>query len=299
MHSHRKGIVAYLLIAFGLAWAGFETIYRVKGLSKVAVLAPVALSAFAPAIACLIVRKWVTREGFADAGLRLHLRKWPYYLVAWLLPVGVMACVVILAPIFGAGRPDFSLERGFRYFASLGKPLPAWTPHSLLPVLCLLLVQAIFAAPISFGEEFGWRGYLQLRLFPNNPVLSAIATGIIWGYWHFPAAIRGYSYPDNPIIGALFMYPIFGIVFSIIFGWLVQKTGSIWSSSLAHAATNVVGGTLSILLFGGAANFLFASTAGLLGLISLGAMSAWIVFTGQLKPAVQASNESARTAQAS
>ncbi len=103
MNSHRKGIIAYLLVAFGLAWAGFETIYRVKGLSHFTVLVPTALSAFAPAIACFVVRKWVTREGFADAGLRLHLRKWPYYLVAWLLPVAVMACVVILAPIFHAG----------------------------------------------------------------------------------------------------------------------------------------------------------------------------------------------------
>jgi membrane protease YdiL (CAAX protease family) len=288
MNSHRKGIVAYLLIAFGLAWAGFETIYRVKGLSKVTVLAPVALSAYAPAIACFIVRKWVTREGFADAGLRLHLRKWPYYLVAWLLPVAVMACVVILAPLFRAGTADFSLERGFQYMASLGKPVPAWTPHSLLPLLCLLLVSAVLGAPISFGEEFGWRGYLQLRLFPNNPALSAVGTGVIWGLWHFPAAIRGFGYPDNPIVGALIMYPIFGIVFSIIFGWLVQKTGSIWSSSLAHAATNNVGGNLSTLLFAGGASFLYASIRGILGLIPLAALSAWIVFTGQLKPAAEA-----------
>jgi uncharacterized protein len=128
----------------------------------------VALSAFAPAIACFVVRKWVTREGFADAGLRLRLPKWPYYLVAWLLPVAVMVCVVILAPIFGAGTADFSLERGIKY-ASLGKTFPSWAPHSLLPLLCLLLVQAIIASPVSFGEEFGWRGYLQKRLFPQNP----------------------------------------------------------------------------------------------------------------------------------
>ena len=72
---------------------------------------------------------------------------------------------------------------------------------------------------------------------PNNPVLSAVGTGVIWGYWHFPAAIRGYSYPANPIIGALIMYPIFGIVLSIIFGWLVQKTGKrlvIQSCSRCH-----------------------------------------------------------------
>ncbi len=177
--------------------------------------------------------------------------------------------------------------------ASLGKPVPAWTPHSLFPLLCIWLVQAILSAPISFGEEFGWRGYLQKRLFPENPVLSAVGTGVIWGLWHFPAAIRGYSYPDNPIVGALIMYPIFGAVLSIIYGWLVQKTGSIWSSSLAHAAANAVGGDLFIILFGGGASFLYASIGGILGLIPLGALSAWIVFTGQLKAAVELPNESA------
>ena len=122
MHSHRKGIIAYLLIAFGLAWVGFETMYRSKGIPLRTVA--LAASAFAPAIACFVVRKWVTREGFADAGLRLHLRKWPFYLVAWLLPVAVVACVVILAPLFGAGTADFSLERGFQYMAFVREDIP-------------------------------------------------------------------------------------------------------------------------------------------------------------------------------
>ena len=211
-----------------------------------------------------------------------------------------MACVVILAPIYSERvRPDFSLERRVPVLRFARKATSCLdSPQPVAPALPLAGA-AVFAAPVSFGEEFGWRGYLQLRLFPNNPVLSAVGTGVIWGMWHFPAAIRGYTYPHNPIIGALIMYPLFGIVLSIIYGWLVQKTGSIWSSSLAHAANNAVGGQLSMLLFGGAANVLFASIEGLLGLIPLAALSAWIVFTGQLKPAVQASNESARTAQAS
>ena len=286
MNSHRKGIVAFLLIAFGLAWAGWEVVIR----AGVSVRSPLALYAlptgFAPAIACFVVRKWVTREGFADAGLRLHLRKWPYYLVAWLLPIAVMACVVILAPIFGAGQADFSLERGFKYMALLGAPHRAWAPRSLMPLLGIFLVAAILLSPILFGEEFGWRGYLQLRLFPNKPVLSAVGTGVIWGLWHLPLNLRGYNFPDHPILGALVIFPVSTIFLSILFGWLVQKTGSIWSSSLAHAATNGVGGNLFLLLFGGGgASFLYVSVLGLLGWIPLGALSAWIVFTGQLKPA--------------
>lgn len=195
MNTNRKGIVAYLLIAFGLAWAGFEAMYRSNGIPLKT--AGVAISAFAPAVGCFVVRKWVTREGFADAGLRLHLRKWPYYLVAWLLPIAVVACIVILSPIFGAGTADFSMNPGFQTYASAGKPLPAWYPRGLVPLLCIWLVQAIVGAPVSFGEEFGWRGYLQKRLFPENPVLSAVVTGIIWGYWHFPGRHTRLQLPEQ------------------------------------------------------------------------------------------------------
>ena len=285
MNSHRKGIVAYLLIAFGLAWSSWEAMYRLKATVPAASLSPlVALSGFAPAIACFVVRKWITHEGFADAGLRLHLRKWPYYVVGWLLPLVVVTFIVVLAPLFGMGTADFSLERGLQYLASLGKPVPVWAPHSLAPLTGFFLLEAVFAVPVLFGEEFGWRGYLQNRLFPANPVLSAVATGIIWGLWHLPITLRGFGFPDSPKVGALIMYPVFCIFASIIFSWLVLKTGSIWSSSLAHASTNAVGGGLSILLFGGGANFLYLSYGGILAWIPLGALSAWIVFSGQLTP---------------
>lgn len=301
MNTRRKGTIAYLLIAFGLAWAIWEAVYRFAGTKHpVVALAFASPSAFAPAIACFVVRKWITREGFADAGLRLHLRKWPYYIFGWLLPLAVMAFVVILAPVLGVVNADFSLERGFKYLASLGGAIPVWFPRSLAFFVSYWLVKAIVGAPILFGEEFGWRGYLQKRLFPSNPVLSAVATGIIWGLWHLPITLRGYGFPDNPRFGALVMYPLFCIFASIIFGWLVLKTGSIWSSSLAHASTNAVGGGISIILFGGGANFLYVSIGGFLAMIPLGALSAWIVFTGQLKPAAAApvSEELRRAAQA-
>ena len=114
---------------------------------------------------------------------------------------------------------------------------------------------------------------------------GAVVTGLIWALWHFPENLRGYNFPDNPLVGGLFIFPVGAIFLSIIFGWLRLKTGSVWSSSLAHAAFNVIGGSLFLMLFAGGGNFLFVSLAGILGWIPLGALSAWIVFTGQLNPA--------------
>jgi membrane protease YdiL (CAAX protease family) len=289
MNTRTKGIVVYLLIAFGLAWIPWELVIR-HGISVHSAMFQFASlpSAFAPAFAAFVVRKWVTREGFADAGLRLNLSKWRYYLVGWLLPVVVVGCIVVLAPLLRIGRADFSLARGFRHILPPGTTLPH-LPNVWL-VLISLLITSVFLAPISFGEEFGWRSYLQLRLFPQQPLLSAVVTGLFWSFWHFPVLLRGYAFPDNPYSG-LVVFTVSAVLLSIIFGWLRLKTGSIWSTSLAHAATNAVGANMSALLFVGGASLLYVLDLGILGWVPLGALSAWIVFTGQLKPAVSLPNK--------
>jgi membrane protease YdiL (CAAX protease family) len=284
MNIRTKGILAYLLIAFGLAWIPWEIVIRMGVSVRTAQFQIASLPiAFAPAFAAFVVRKWVTREGFTDAGLRLNLSKWRYYLVGWLLPVVVVGGIVILAPLLGIGSADFSLVRGLSHILPPGRALPH-LPNVWL-ILITLLVTSLFLAPISFGEEFGWRGYLQLRLFPRRPVLSAVATGLIWSLWHFPVLIRGYAFPDNPYLG-LVIFSVSTVLLSIIFGWLRLKTGSIWSTSLAHAATNAVGGNLTAFLFIGGASLIWVLDLGILAWIPLGALSAWIVFTGQLKPAL-------------
>ena len=277
-----------MLIAFGMAWVNWEIVFRLgisfdNPLFKIAACPAV----FAPAIAAFVVRKWVSHEGFADAGLRLNLRKWPYYIVAWLFPLVVVGCIVVLTPLVGLGKADFSLARGLQYLHPGGVPTNVsatlWLRIDALPFI------AILGAPILFGEEFGWRGYLQPRLFSERPLLGAVSTGLIWAAWHFPLNLRGYNFPDHPFIGGLVLFPIGAIFLSIIFGWLFLKTGSIWSSALAHSATNSLG-PLILLLFGGVPSLVFISYVGILGLIPLGALSAWIILTGQLSPETKKTN---------
>jgi len=283
--NNTKGVIAYLPLAFGIAWANWEFVLRHgfavdNPLFKVLAMP----GAVAPAIAAFIVRMWITREGFADAGLKIDITKWPYYLVAFFLPLVVVGSLVVLSPLFGFGSADFTLARGLREAMPHGVP-PPLLEHPWIVVLSLP-INALFATPILFGEEFGWRSYLQLRLFPERPVLAAVATGIIWGVWHYPINLRGYNYPDHRLVG-LIVFPIATIFLSIIFGWLRMKTRSIWCPSLAHAATNAIGGSLLLLLLG-SKNAIFTSYAGILGYVPLGLLSAWIVFTGQLKPAASA-----------
>jgi membrane protease YdiL (CAAX protease family) len=284
MTGKTKGIVLYLVVAFGMAWVLWEIPLRF-GLSPQSPLFQLAAlpGAFAPAVAAIVVRKWVTREGFADAGLRLNLRKWRYYLVAWLLPLPVTAVIVVLTVALGIGQPDFSLLRALRTLAPEGTSVPSSVPPGLLLVVPIqLLVTALLATPILWGEEFGWRGYLQVRLLGQRPLLAAVTTGLIWGVWHYPVNLRGYNFPGHPVLG-LVVFPVSTILLSIIFGWLRLRTGSVWAASLAHAATNAIGGSLITLLFAGGPDSIFVGYLGLLGWLPLGALCAWIVFSGQLR----------------
>jgi membrane protease YdiL (CAAX protease family) len=270
MNQNTKGIAAFILITFVMAWVLWEIPLRL-GLD---ILNPifqyVALpGAFSPAIAAIVVRKWITREGFADAGLKPSLSKsWRYYLVAWLMPLFVSAIVIGLVVALGIGSPDFTLQRAMSVLApgTEAPVVPSFT-WALMPLG--LLVAALFSTFLLWGEEFGWRGYLQIRLFAERPLLAAVTTGIIWGIWHYPLNLRGYNFPEHPFLGLL-VFPISTVLLSIIFGWLRLRTGSVWAPSLAHAATNSVGGSLTVLLFLGGAGLPVHQLSGTAGLDSSG-----------------------------
>ena len=267
------GIISYLVLAFGVAWGSWELLLP-AGLTSRTLFSLYALpGAFAPALATFIVRKWITREGFADAGLALNLSKWRYYLVAWFLPFLGIGFILICAPLLGFPHPDFSLSH---LGAQAKLPRALQGVNVVVVILVSLTTTALLATPVLFGEEFGWRGYLQLRLFPGRPTLAAIATGVIWGVWHWPAIVRGYEFGGNPIIvtGA---FCVGAILSSIIFGWLREKSGSVWVTSLAHSATNAIGGSVTALWFPDRSDWIFVSYLGVLGWIPLALVCALIL----------------------
>jgi membrane protease YdiL (CAAX protease family) len=186
--------------------------------------------------------------------------------------------------MLGIAYPDFTFQRAIEALAP-GTKVPAIPVFILFLVPVYLLIAALFSTFFLFGEEFGWRGYPQMRLFSGQPLLAAISTGIIWGIWHYPINIRGYNFPDHPVLGLL-VFPVTTVMLSIIFGWLRLRSGSIWTACLAHAATNSIGATLTMSLFLGGGDSILFSYLGLIGWIPLGALCLWIVLTGRLKTPV-------------
>lgn len=280
MKNSRKGIIVYVIIAFGVAW-GIWGILFASGISPRHPDFQLwgTLPGFAPALAAIIVRKWITREGFSDAALRPNFKRWRFYLTAWLLPLGVAAVIIGLAVIFRISTPDPTLQRAYQILAPLDGPpkLLLTLPLPILPMLITLLTTLLI-----WGEEFGWRGYLQLRLFPDRPVRAAAVTGLIWAAWHIPLILAsGDQYGDTPLEGLL-VFPITGMLLAVIWGWFRLKTGSIWGACLAHAATNSLGSLMLISLFYGGPHWTWVSYFGILGWLPLGLISAAIIFSGQL-----------------
>jgi membrane protease YdiL (CAAX protease family) len=277
-----KGVLVYLAVAFLPAWLLWEGALALgfSPANPVTFQFVVLPGAFAPAAAAWIVRRWVTREGFGDAGLRLNLRRgWPYYLVGWLLPLAVLGVVAALGAGLGVLSPDLTFRQGLARLVP-GAVVPTLPPGVATALPVLLLLQALMFSPLLWGEEFGWRGYLQVRLFPRRPLAAAAATGVIWGLWHLPLNLRGYNFPGHPATG-MAVFTVSTVLLSIVFGWLRVRSGSVWSSSLAHAATNTVGGSLSLLLFAGTRP-LFSGYLGILSWVPLGALCIWIAASRRL-----------------
>lgn len=269
MHTNaRRGIIVYLVIAFGLAWLPFAP--ALAGHDPVAIF----LMPIAPAIAAVVVRRWVTREGFGDSGLRPRLRqRWPFYLLAALWPIAATLLSVPLALLLGAAPEGFDIPWGIE--------APGWT------TLLTWVLGSIAIAPIIMGEEIGWRGYLQVRLLADRPWRAAIATGVIWGVWHYPLILTGGENTEDRAL-TLLLFPIATTSLSVFLGWLRMCTGDIWAGSVAHAANNVTEDSWHRLAFTGQASGVPAMPANVVVVIAEAIVLVGIVAVSSLRRAQRA-----------
>lgn len=104
-----------------------------------------------------------------------------------------------------------------------------------LPIMLPLNIIMGFIA--YFGEEFGWRGYLQPRLqILFGKKLGVILLGVIWGMWHLPLCVTLYG-TTTPIC-SIISYPFSCTFLAIFFGLAYMKTGNLWSTIILHMVNN-------------------------------------------------------------
>lgn len=100
-----------------------------------------------------------------------------------------------------------------------------------------VLLAPILAIVISFGEEYGWRGYLQNELFKWGRARGVLLLGVIWGAWHWPLILMGYNYPGYPVLGVLLM-TLYTIGLAVVLGYAVLRSGSVLLAAYLHALNN-------------------------------------------------------------
>jgi membrane protease YdiL (CAAX protease family) len=179
------------------------------------------------------------KEAMGRAGLRGG-KLW-HYLVFGLLIILLYGLMTGLNAVFGLGQvvdvKDFLKQ------ASGGQAtgMDTWPQYA---ILLLLGAQTIILGPvigllIAFGEEYGWRGYLQSELVKLGKIRGILLLGVIWGLWHAPVIAMGHNYPGYPILGPILMIAYTtGLAF--VFGYAVLKSGSVWLAAFLHALNNQV-----------------------------------------------------------
>ena len=144
----------------------------------------------------------------------------------------------------------FGLQTLLNMLFNLGKtadlsPLLAQLPptgmsqEALLAVLALntVILGPFLGLLVAFGEEYGWRGYLQPALYGLGKVKGVALLGVIWGIWHWPVIWMGYNFPGNPILGSLLMV-LYCVGLGFFLGYAVLKAKGVWIAAFLHALAN-------------------------------------------------------------
>jgi uncharacterized protein len=258
-----RGIVWFVVIAYGLAWLlDLPMALSGKGLSS-PWASLIVLQNFTPAVATLLVARWISPLPHMRraTGLRWGAKgsRWGWY---WLFGLLGLTVFNVAAPFVGALFGVFPLDlahlsglRTFLQSAPGGAHLVGQTSLKTIALLIIvtLPLQALIIAPINFGEEWGWRGYLLPQLLPLGQWPALLISGAIWGFWHAPLILMGFDYPQHHILGVV-LITLFGMIIGTVLGWTRLATGSVWPAVFGHAAidANQVAGGVYVLLPAGA-----------------------------------------------
>ena len=253
LDTRRIGV--FLLLAFGISWAIGGVIYATGGLRDSPQMIPGFTLAtlllaggymFGPALANVLTRL-ATDEGSENSWLRPRVRTgWKYWVAAWFLPpILTLLGVGVFYALFPAHfDPTMEGLRGVLGAAAGDAEIDPQLVAAVQLVSALTfgtLINCVF----TFGEEFGWRGYLLPKLLPLGPRRATLAVGAIWGVWHWPVILMGYNYGFD-YAGAPWAGPLAMVWFTVIAGvflaWVSVRGGSVWPAVIGHAAINAIAG---------------------------------------------------------
>ncbi len=195
----------------------------------------------------VVLRIFSGKEAFGRVGLSGGKVKY------WVLFGTVLALIYVamagLNLLFGLGQ---TVDAQIMLKELAGGQATGMEGISNAALLLVTGVQSVLLAPflallIAFGEEYGWRGYLQGELVKLGKVRGILLVGVIWGLWHAPIIAMGHNYPGYPVLGILLM-TLYTIALAFFFGFAVLVSGSIWLAAWLHALNNQVLSFLTLMV---------------------------------------------------
>lgn len=124
------------------------------------------------------------------------------------------------------------------------KPKPADIINNLSKILFGIVINLILGFALFFGEEFGWRYFLQPRLQKiYGKKVGVIILGAIWGVWHWPLCMTLYS-PKTPVY-CMINHVTSCVALGVFLGYAYMKTENLWAPILIHLVNNCIGISIS------------------------------------------------------
>ena len=148
----------------------------------------------------------------------------------------------VFLPVIIEGIANNNLSEFFTEYAQLLKQPLFYASIVSLPFNYLMTIAAFF------GEEYGWRYFLQPVMQKKFGMKAGvILLGIVWGLWHLPVDTMFYTKDSVPqmIVGQI----ITCVSIGIFFGFVYLKTNNIWICVAMHFLNNnlipILSGALS------------------------------------------------------
>jgi membrane protease YdiL (CAAX protease family) len=276
----KRKIGIFLGIAFGGPWLiaiGYAALgFRWGGIGA-SVVGPIYM--LFPMAATFIVLKAVYKEPVMQPlGISFKVNRW--WVVGWLLPL-VISLATLGISLWLPGV-EFSVSMDGLY-ARLAANIPPEQiavmkeKAALLPVhpFWLALLQGLIAgvtinAGFGFGEELGWRGFLQKEFSGLGFWKGSLFIGLVWGIWHAPLVLQGHNYHQHPKAGVLLM-TAWCMLLGPLFSYIRIRSGSVIAAAIMHGSLNAFAG-LGILVVTGGSD-LTVGVTGLGGFIVLAVLN--------------------------
>ena len=150
----------------------------------------------------------------------------------------------------------------------------------IIQVIASVLTAPLMNSIFTFGEEFGWRGYLQQKLMPMGARKAMVLMGVIWGVWHWPMIAMGHNYGLDylgaPWLGMVMMV-WFTFTNGVFLSFVSLRSKSVWPAVIGHAAINGIA-NIGVLFLLNQPNPLFGPLpVGLIGSAAWSVFAIWLM----------------------